>query len=199
MYLLIDSPVTNQFNLGSNMTQLVEIDDFEEITGLAPKLCYIISLVTEFLISDVVAVLFLLFDKYGEDPMKRSLYNRINSQGAYPLIFSSLLCTPAWTWRVFIGPRKTFVADVVVFIANSCTIWILLCLTEAIVVRAVLLTKFKYIIGINDNFFSIFMFMFNAGFTFGYQIGLFYLGSLGSDELLTGSMIMVMTILCKIK
>ena len=78
-------------------------------------------------------------------------------QIVYIFIFSSLVCTPAWTWRVFIGPLKTFVADVVVFIANSCTIWILLCLTEAIVVRAVLLTKFKYIIGINDNFFSIFM------------------------------------------
>ena len=111
MYLLIDSTVTDQSNLELNMTQHVEIDDFEEITGLAPKLCYIISLVTEFLISDVVAVLFLLFDKYGEDPMKRSLYNRINSQGAYPLIFSSLVCTPAWIWRVFIGPLNTFLAD----------------------------------------------------------------------------------------
>ena len=47
--------------------------------------------------------------------------------------------------------------------------------------------KFKYFIGNNENFFSKFIFMINAGFTFGSHIGLFYLGSLGSDELLTGT------------
>ena len=49
-----------------------------------------------------------------------------------------------------------------------------------------LVTNFKYFSGINDNFFSTFLFMINVGFTFGSHFGLFFLGSLGSDELLTG-------------
>ena len=93
--------------------------------------------------SPIMAVLFILFDKNEGDPMKRSLYNRINSQGAYPWILSSLVCTPVWTWRVFNGPLKTYMADLVIFVSNSCIIWVLLCLTEAFVIRSFLLTKFQ--------------------------------------------------------
>ena len=49
-----------------------------------------------------------------------------------------------------------------------------------------LVTNFKYFSGINDNFFSTFLFMINVGFTFGSHFCLFFLGSLGSDDMLTG-------------
>ena len=118
--------------------------------------------------------------------MKRSLYNQINGQVPYPVILSSLMCTPAWTWRIYLGPLNTFMADVTIFIHNSCIIWILFCLSEAIVVRSLQLVKFKHVSGINDDFFARLVFRSNAAFAFGAHIGLFYLGSLESDELLTG-------------
>ena len=93
---------------------------------------------------------------------------------------------PGLTWRIFIGPLTTFIADFMVFISNSCVVWAILCIAETIAIRALLLMKFKYLSGINDYFFSKFIFMFNVGFTFGSHLGLFFLGSLGSDELLTG-------------
>ena len=61
-----------------------------------------------------------------------------------------------------------------------------MCLTEALMIRALLLTNFKQINGINDSFFSIFSGLINIGSSLGSHIALFILGSLGSDEILTG-------------
>ena len=46
--------------------------------------------------------------------------------------------------------------------------------------------RYKYFSGINDRFFSTFLFEFNIGFAFGSQLALFALGSIGKDEMLTG-------------
>ena len=59
-------------------------------------------------------------------------------------------------------------------------------MNKVLLFRALLATKFKYISGINDNFFSTFLFMVNVGFTFGSHFGLFFLGSLGSEQRLIG-------------
>ena len=144
------------------MTELEEIDNFEEVfNSLTTKICFGISMATEFLISDVWGVLYILFDKYGEDSMKRSLYNQVNSQFSYPMILSSIISTNGWAWRIYIGPLNRFVADVMIYVSNSTIIWSTLCLTEALIIRAMFLIKFKYASSINDNFFSKFIFMFN--------------------------------------
>ena len=61
-----------------------------------------------------------------------------------------------------------------------------MCLTEALMIKALLLTNFKQTNGIDDSFFSMFSGLINVGFTLGSHIALFILGSLGSDEILTG-------------
>ena len=72
------------------------------------------------------------------------------------------------------------------FVGNTCLVWSLMCLTEALMIRALLLTNFKQFNGINDDFFSIFAGLINIGSSLGSHIALFTLGSLGSDEILTG-------------
>ena len=72
------------------------------------------------------------------------------------------------------------------FVGNTCLVWSLMCLTEALMIRALLLTNFKQFNGINDDFFSIFAGLINIGSSLGSHIALFILGSLGSDEILTG-------------
>ena len=61
-----------------------------------------------------------------------------------------------------------------------------MCLTEALMIKALLLTNFKRFSGISDSFFSMFASLMNIGFSLGSHIALFTLGSLGSDEILTG-------------
>ena len=72
------------------------------------------------------------------------------------------------------------------FLGNTCLVWNLMCLTEALMIKALLLTNFKQFSGINDSFFSMFAGLINVGFSLGSHIALFFLGSLGSDEILTG-------------
>ena len=62
----------------------------------------------------------------------------------------------------------------------------MLCLTEAIAIKAVMVPSKKHVISIDDKFASRFIFIVNFGFTFGSHMGLYVLGSLGYDELLTG-------------
>ena len=61
-----------------------------------------------------------------------------------------------------------------------------MCVTEALMMKALLLKNFKKFSGINDSFFSMFAGLINIGFSLGSHIALFILGSLGSDEILTG-------------
>ena len=93
------------------LNRIAMIDDFDELfDSLSLKICWAFTVVTEcsFLI---ILLLFILFEKYGEDSMKRSLYNRLNSQCVYSVIISILFYTPAWTWRVYIGPLSSVAAN----------------------------------------------------------------------------------------
>ena len=110
----------------------ITIDDFDELSNsFSLKIGFLFTILTDFFISDVLAMLFILYDKYGEDSMKRPIYNRLNSQFAYPLIISNFLSRPAWTWRVYFGPISSTAADAAVLIGKgqgkSCTYNIIDC------------------------------------------------------------------------
>ena len=90
------------------------------------------------------------------------------------------------SWRVYIGPLNSIAADINVLILSSTVIWGLVCLTEAVLIKAIMATNYKHISSINDKFFNDLFFMFNFGFSFGSHFALFFLGSLGSDQLLIG-------------
>ena len=93
------------------LNRIAMIDDFDELfDSLSLKICWAFTVVTEFPMA-IIFLLFILFEKYGEDSMKRSLYNRLNSQCAFAVIINILFCTPAWTWRVYIGPLCSVAAD----------------------------------------------------------------------------------------
>jgi hypothetical protein len=51
-----------------------------------------------------LCLLFVQFEKYGNDPMKRSVANLIVSQIGYVGALSNVVFLPLLTWRVIIGP-----------------------------------------------------------------------------------------------
>jgi hypothetical protein len=125
MYDKIEAIITNQSEFVEGITKIVGkplksitiVDDFDEISNsFSLKICFVFTILTDYLISNVLAMLFILYDKYGEDSMKRSLCNRLTSQFAYPVIISTMFSTPAWTWRIYFGPISSTAADVAVFI-----------------------------------------------------------------------------------
>ena len=105
---------------GRPVEQITIVDDFDEVSNsFSLKICFVFTTLADYFISNVLAVLFILFDKYGEDSMKRSMYNRLNSQFAYPVIISNLLSRPAWTWRTYVGPISSTAADAAVLIGKG--------------------------------------------------------------------------------
>ena len=60
-------------------------------------------------------------------------------------------------------------------------IWGILCITEAVSIKAAMVTKFKYIGGINDDFFGDFLFVANLGFVSVSTSGMYFLCSLQLD------------------
>ena len=82
--------------------------------------------------------------------------------------------------------QDSFFQKINSFSGNTSVVWLLVCLTEALMIKALIITNFKQFSGINDSFFSRFACLINIGFSLGSHIALFFLGSLGSDEILTG-------------
>ena len=99
------------------------------------KICWAFTMITDFFISTPLFIFFILFDKYGEDPMKRSLYNHLMSQTAYTVILQTLFYAPTSAWRVYIGPLNSFAADLNTFIVNTSLIWTLIGHSEALISR----------------------------------------------------------------
>ena len=119
---------------------------------------------------------FWAIDFENKFSVKCESLDRVTSQCGYPVITHNIVLTPIWTYRVFFGPLKSCLADVVIVIGNGCITWVLLCLTEALVVRAVMITSYKHVTGVNDKFMGTFIFLVNKGFSFGSHFGLCILG-----------------------
>ena len=64
------------------------------------------------------------------------------------------------------------------FCENCAMIWVLTCLTEVFVVKALMLYKFNIMAGLDDSFLSRFLFLVNLGFMFLSQLPRFHLGGL---------------------
>ena len=169
------------------LTQINMIDDFAAVfDSLALKICVVLTTFMEFFLSLPLFFSLILYDRYGGDSMKRSLSNYLTSQIAYPVIIMIIFNRPTIVWRLFMGPLNSIVADFSIFIQNSTVVWVILCQTEGILTRALFVTNYKYICGINDKFLSTFLFLVNVGFSFDSHFSLFFFGCLGSDQLLVG-------------
>ena len=52
----------------------------------------------------IAGILLVEFEKYGMDPMKRSIINLITSQIHSAAVLSNIVFWPFLTWRIIIGP-----------------------------------------------------------------------------------------------
>ena len=140
-------------------------DDFERIfDSLWIKIlgCVICILMVTF--NNAYSILVCLFEKYGGDPMKRSLKNQIMVQIWYTGIVSNNICTPLIAWRLIFGPLNPEIAAIQCLFANFYLSWIYLCWTETIIIKALMLYKFSDMNGINENFIARFSLIGNIGF-----------------------------------
>ena len=88
-----------------------EIDDFKtmfESLYLKITTFILFILITFFYIP--FEFIIIEFEKYGSDPMKRSVINQIATQIGYGSILSYMFFMPCLTWRIIFGPLNIYLA-----------------------------------------------------------------------------------------
>ena len=81
------------------------LDPFAELFDhVILKICWILLGIAILIFSNPYYFLVILYEKYGEDSMKRSLHNQLIGQVAYPIILHNLVGSPASIWRILKGP-----------------------------------------------------------------------------------------------
>ena len=93
-------------NLSTSIQSTEEIgDDFSTMfSSLYLKIVTGILFFGVIPLQSVAGLLLVEFEKYGMDPMKRSIINLISSQIHYAAVLSNIVFWPFLTWRVIIGP-----------------------------------------------------------------------------------------------
>ena len=107
---------------------------------------------------------FIHYEYFGEDPMKRSMKNKLVAQICKVIFTYNISATPVILWRVLIGPVYEQFTSLVCFMRHSSTILIPLCFTEIILFQFLMLftTSFNYT---NEDFMFKVISIVNGSFT----------------------------------
>ena len=81
------------------------MDDFKDLfNSNSIKIYAIILCLFQFTFTNAFNIFVSLFEKYGGDPLKRSLKNQLVSQVGYGMMIRNTICNPLLTWRILFGP-----------------------------------------------------------------------------------------------
>ena len=99
MKLTFELEKTTISDIQSNLDPFAELFD-----NVLLKICWPFLGFASLFFSNPYYFLIILYEKYGEDSMKRSLHNQLIGQVSYPIILNNLVGSAAWSWRIFKGP-----------------------------------------------------------------------------------------------
>ena len=140
------------------------LDDFKEIFNpIGIRITYFSLWMIYMTLGNVFYALVFLYEKYGEDIMKRSINNQLWGQVGLSMILLNLCCT-IFLLRFIFGPLNFGVAVFETWIGNIYLSWTLLVLAEISVMNALLIHKFSWIVGIDEDFAGKFLLKFNLGY-----------------------------------
>ena len=100
------------------------------------------------------------YEKYGQDPQKRSFQDRLFSFSCLQYVLQSFIKTTLLEFRVLFGPIGN-IATSFLYFNYSIALAIPMGFAECILFRCLLVFFWKKFASINDEFFAIFIFMFN--------------------------------------
>ena len=89
MKLTFELEETTISDIQSNLDPFAELFDIVSL-----KICWILFSIAIHMFSNPYYCLIIWYEKYGEDWMKRSLYNQLIGQVSYPIILHNLVCVP---------------------------------------------------------------------------------------------------------
>ena len=155
-------------NLLHNITKEKDdhiLDDFKDIFNpIANRIIYLSLWIIYMTLSNAFYALVIMYEKYGEDIMKRSINNQLWSQLVLAMIVHNCVCSTIFSLRFIIGPLYFGVALFESFIADIYISWTFLVLVETSAIKAFLIYKFSWIVGVDENFAGNFLLKFNLGY-----------------------------------
>ena len=141
------------------------IDDFKEIfNSIGLRLVYFSFWIIFMTLSNCFFMIGILYEKYGEDIMKRSIDNQLWSQLAMAMVLYNCVCITIFLVRFNYGPLPFAVASFESYIANCWMSWGLLILAELSVVKALSIYKFSWVVNIDEIFAGRFLLRLNLGY-----------------------------------
>ena len=162
---ILDETIESSPNM-SEKNYIDIIDDFKEIFNpFGIRIIYFTLWIIYMTLSNAFFALVILYEKYGEDVMKRSINNRLWSQVALAMILQNCVSSTIFLVRFMFGPLHFGVALFEVCFVNIYISWIYLALAEISVIKALLIFKFSWIVGIDEIFAGRFLLKFNLGYS----------------------------------
>ena len=107
----------------------------------------------------------------------RSMKNKLFAQICEAVLVSNFT-TPFYTWRFLVGPIIENLSILILFIRNINALIMVLCFTEIIAGRFLLLFGWKHFNSTNEDFMFRYLYLFNIGFSFATQFSRWMLGIL---------------------
>ena len=108
------------FNASANQAE----DDFKQMfDNTLTNILYFLWLILLMIISTPFEILLIYYEKFGGDPMKRSLRNQLFAQTGYIGVLWCIIPTAIWTYRMFIGPINPHVVEAYYFLSQGLSSW----------------------------------------------------------------------------
>ena len=107
------------------------------------------------------SLLSVIFEKYANDSMKRSLNNQLTSHLMFGMLLNNNVILPTLVWRVIFEPIHPFIAAFVAFLRNMYVTWNTNLITLMTVVKSLLVFKWPIMARVNDVFMGKYLFQVN--------------------------------------
>ena len=130
---------------GNDEKFLFYLKDIFESTTLKIASIFVYLICATFF--NAFSLLSVIFEKYANDSMKRSLNNQLTSHLMFSMFLNNNVTLPIFIWRVIFGPIHQYIATIVAFLRNFYVTWNLLLLTQMTVVKSLLLFKWPLMSG----------------------------------------------------
>ncbi len=186
MFLVSPICATNNQSYAFSIQQ----DQFESTRSLPIKICVTMAFIVRATLGNIYYLGLIHFEKFGEDPMKRSTMNRICSSICFFLVLSSCISQPLYLFRILQGPVSPIVAKIILLDGGVANWMFLVGMTEIVLLQNLRIFKYHIFVAISEDFLSRLVLLWNFGFVYGSLLSQVYLDILpsGPYEFLIGHM-----------
>ena len=120
-------------------SSIIEFESFKGMVIHNPvKIVHGIIFPVGLIISSIFYWGTIFYERYGGDPMKRTIQNKLVSAIAFSIIMHCYTDNVGMAWRIQIGPINDNVAMILVFITASFDVFLMMNLSEIIIYKVMI-------------------------------------------------------------